>query len=69
MCQFGSVKIPGGPEGGIVENSHNPPPSSHEIGSGKLVCDKKISSRQTECIGVIYKDVWTSVGAFGAISK
>ena len=27
MCQFGPVKIPGGPEGGIVENS--PPPFPH----------------------------------------
>ena len=46
----------GAPEGGIVENSH-PPLSSHKIGSGKLVRDKKNSSRQTECIGVILKDV------------
>ena len=39
MCQFGPVKIPGGPEGGIVENSS--PLSSHKIGFGKLVRDKK----------------------------
>ena len=40
MCHFGPVKIPWGPEGGIVENSP-PPPSSHKIGSGKLVRNKK----------------------------
>ena len=41
MCQFGPVKIPGAPEGGIIENSSPPPLSLHKIGSGKLVRDKK----------------------------
>ena len=41
MCQFGPVKIPGGPGRGHSWKFNPPPLSLHKIGSGKLVHDKK----------------------------
>ena len=41
MCQFGPVKMQGGPKRGNSWKNQPPPPSPLKIGSGKLVLDKK----------------------------
>ena len=41
MCQFGPVRMPGGPRKGHSWKFNPPPPSPLQIGSGNLVCNKK----------------------------